>query len=99
MPEARSVPRRPAVLIILDGFGLNPSKINNAVIEAATPNLDRYFSSYPHTALEASGVGVGLPVGQMGNSEVGHMTIGCGSIVKQDVFKLCLGGLRRNPDK
>lgn len=88
MPQARSVPRRPSLLIILDGFGMNPSKINNAVIEAHTPNLDRYFSSYPHTALEASGIGVGLPVGQMGNSEVGHMTIGCGSIVKQDLIRI-----------
>ena len=88
MPEARSVPRNPTVLIILDGFGLNPSKVNNAVIEASTPNLDRYFSSYAHTALEASGKGVGLPVGQMGNSEVGHMTIGCGSIVKQDLVRI-----------
>jgi 2,3-bisphosphoglycerate-independent phosphoglycerate mutase len=67
---------------------MNPSKTNNAVIEADTPNLDRYFSSYPHTALEASGKGVGLPVGQMGNSEVGHMTIGCGSIVKQDLIRI-----------
>lgn len=88
MPEARVVPRKPAVLIILDGFGLNPSKVNNAVIEASTPNLDRYFSSYSHTALEASGKGVGLPIGQMGNSEVGHMTIGCGSIVKQDLVRI-----------
>jgi 2,3-bisphosphoglycerate-independent phosphoglycerate mutase len=88
MSEARSVPRRPSVLIIMDGFGLNPSKVNNAVIEADTPNLDRYFSSYPHTALEASGRGVGLPVGQMGNSEVGHMTIGCGTIVKQDLIRI-----------
>lgn len=85
---ARSVPRRPACLIIMDGFGLNPSKLNNAVIEADTPNLDRYFSSYPHTALEASGVGVGLPMGQMGNSEVGHMTLGCGTIVKQDLIRI-----------
>lgn len=88
MPGARTVPRRPSVLIILDGFGLNPSKANNAVIEADTPNLDRYFSSYAHTALEASGRGVGLPVGQMGNSEVGHMTIGCGTIVKQDLIRI-----------
>ena len=88
MAEARSVPRRASVLIIMDGFGLNPSKVNNAVIEASTPNLDRYFSSYPHTALEASGAGVGLPVGQMGNSEVGHMTIGCGTIVKQDLVRI-----------
>ena len=88
MPGARPVPRRPSLLVILDGFGLNPSKVNNAVVEAKTPNLDRYFSSYPHTALEASGIGVGLPAGQMGNSEVGHMTIGCGSIVKQDLIRI-----------
>ena len=88
MPEARSVPRRPSVLIILDGFGLNPSKVNNAVIEANTPNFDRYFSSYSHIALEASGLGVGLPVGQMGNSEVGHMTIGTGCVVKQDLVRI-----------
>ncbi len=88
MPEARSVPRKPSVLIIMDGFGLNPSKVNNAVVEADTPNLDRYFSSHPHTALEASGKGVGLPIGQMGNSEVGHMTIGCGTIVKQDLVRI-----------
>jgi len=88
MPESRSVPRRPALLVILDGFGLNPSRINNAVIEASTPNLDRYFSSQPHVALEASGIGVGLPIGQMGNSEVGHMTIGCGTIIKQDLVRI-----------
>ncbi|MBL7003030.1 MAG: 2,3-bisphosphoglycerate-independent phosphoglycerate mutase [Gammaproteobacteria bacterium] len=88
MPEARSVPRRPTCLIIMDGFGLNPSKVNNAVIEASTPNLDRYFSNYPHTALEASGIGVGLPNGQMGNSEVGHMTIGCGSVIRQDLIRI-----------
>lgn len=88
MAEPRPVPRRPSLLVILDGFGMNPSKLNNAVIEADTPNLDRLFSSYSHTALEASGLGVGLPVGQMGNSEVGHMTIGCGTIVKQDLVRI-----------
>ncbi len=101
MSVARSVPRRPSVLIILDGFGLNPSKVNNAVLEANTPNLDKYFSSHPHTALEASGRGVGLPVGQMGNSEVGHMTIGCGSIIKQDLIRINdsieEGGFFKNP--
>lgn len=80
--------RSPALLIILDGFGLNPSAINNAVEEAETPNFDRYFSSYPVTRLEASGLGVGLPEGQMGNSEVGHMTIGSGTIVKQDLVRI-----------
>ena len=84
-PEA---PGSPALLIILDGFGLNPSADNNAVVEADTPNFDRYFSSYPITKLEASGLGVGLPMGQMGNSEVGHMTIGSGTIVKQDLVRI-----------
>ncbi|RKT45730.1 2,3-bisphosphoglycerate-independent phosphoglycerate mutase [Thiocapsa rosea] len=81
----KKVPGRPVILIILDGFGLNPSKANNAVAIADTPNLDRYFSSYPHTALHASGLAVGLPDGQMGNSEVGHMCIGSGCVVLQDL--------------
>lgn len=80
--------RSPALLIILDGFGLNPSAKNNAVVEADTPNLDHYFSSNPMTKLEASGPGVGLPEEQMGNSEVGHMTIGSGTIVKQDLVRI-----------
>ncbi len=80
--------RNAALLIILDGFGINPSSKNNAIAEAATPNFDRYFSSYPMTSLAASGAGVGLPDGQMGNSEVGHMTIGSGTIVKQDLVRI-----------
>jgi len=80
--------RKPTLLIILDGFGLNPSPENNAVVEAHTPNFDRYFSQYPLTRLQASGRGVGLPKGQMGNSEVGHMTIGSGMIVKQDLVRI-----------
>jgi len=80
--------RNPALLIILDGFGLNPDPENNAVVAAHTPNFDRYFSSNPMTSLEASGSGVGLPDGQMGNSEVGHMTIGSGTIVKQDLVRI-----------
>lgn len=80
--------RNRAMLLILDGFGTNPSKSNNAVLQANTPKLDEYFSSYPHTVLEASGEAVGLPPGQMGNSEVGHMTIGCGSIIDQDLIRI-----------
>jgi len=68
----RSVPRRPTILIILDGFGVNPSRINNAVQEANTPRLDEYFSRNSHTTLDACGSSVGLPDGQMGNSEVGQ---------------------------
>ena len=76
------------ILIILDGFGVNPSKANNAVLQANTPRLDKYFASYPHTVLEASGEAVGLPAGQMGNSEVGHMTIGCGTVIRQDLIRI-----------
>ena len=84
----RSVPRRPTLLIILDGVGVNPSRINNAVQEANTPRLDEYFSRNTHTTLEASGSSVGLPDGQMGNSEVGHMTLGCGAVVRQDLVRI-----------
>jgi 2,3-bisphosphoglycerate-independent phosphoglycerate mutase len=80
--------RRPTLLIILDGFGINPDPAHNAVVQASTPNFDRYFAEYPLTTLEASGRGVGLPAGQMGNSEVGHMTIGSGSIVRQDLVRI-----------
>jgi 2,3-bisphosphoglycerate-independent phosphoglycerate mutase len=88
MADPRPVPRRPTVLIILDGFGCNPSKLHNAVHEAHTPRLDDYFSRYPHALIEASGRAVGLPDGQMGNSEVGHLTLGCGSIVRQDLVRI-----------
>ncbi len=84
----RSVPRRPTLLIILDGFGVNPSRINNAVQEADTPRLDEYFSRNPHTTLDACGSSVGLPDGQMGNSEVGHMTLGSGSVIRQDLVRI-----------
>ena len=84
----RSVSRRKTILLIMDGVGVNPSKKNNAVYEANTPRLDEYFSKYPHTTLQASGGAVGLPDGQMGNSEVGHLTIGCGIILKQDLVRI-----------
>ena len=80
--------RRPTLLCILDGFGINTDPAHNAIVQAETPNFDHYFTAYPMTTLEASGRGVGLPVGQMGNSEVGHMTIGSGTIVKQDLVRI-----------
>lgn len=80
--------RRRALLLILDGFGVNPGKANNAVVEARTPRLDEYFSKHSHTTLEASGSAVGLPPGQMGNSEVGHITLGCGSVIRQDLVRI-----------
>ncbi len=85
MPTTNSAPRRATLLIIMDGVGLNPSKVDNAVALAQTPNLDALYSSNPVAVLEASGAAVGLPSGQMGNSEVGHSTIGCGSILRQDL--------------
>jgi len=88
MGESRKVPRRPTMLIILDGFGVNPSRINNAVQEARTPRLDQYFSQHTHTTLDACGISVGLPDGQMGNSEVGHMTLGCGAVMRQDLVRI-----------
>lgn len=88
MSHVTGVPRRPVVLVILDGFGVNPSKRNNGVIEARTPRLDAYFGRYPHTTLDASGEAVGLPNGQMGNSEVGHLTLGAGDIVRQDAVRI-----------
>jgi 2,3-bisphosphoglycerate-independent phosphoglycerate mutase len=95
------IPRRPVVLIILDGFGVNPSKVNNAVAAAATPNLDAYFAQYPHTLLQASGPAVGLPDGQMGNSEVGHLTLGAGAVIRQDIMAIdeaiASGEFARNP--
>ena len=85
MPQTKAAPRRATLLIIMDGVGLNPSRVDNAVALAKTPNLDAIYSSNPVTVLEASGQAVGLPVGQMGNSEVGHATIGCGTILRQDL--------------
>ena len=88
MTNTSATLRRPTLLVILDGFGINPDPTDNAIELAATPNFDRYFADYPMTTLQASGRGVGLPAGQMGNSEVGHMTIGSGSIVKQDLVRI-----------
>ena len=88
MQNIHTPPRKPVVLIILDGFGVNPCKANNAVAIANTPRLDAYFAHYSHTVIQAAGHAVGLPNGQMGNSEVGHLTLGCGSIVRQDLVKI-----------
>ncbi len=77
-----------AVLIIMDGFGLAAPSEGNAIHVAKTPNLDRLFARYPHTTLQASGLDVGLPDGQMGNSEVGHTNIGAGRVVFQILPKM-----------
>ncbi|MDH5231449.1 MAG: 2,3-bisphosphoglycerate-independent phosphoglycerate mutase [Gammaproteobacteria bacterium] len=81
-------PRQATLLIIMDGVGHNPDKKDNAIEIAQTPRLDYYFSNYPSTLLHASSLEVGLPDGQMGNSEVGHMTIGAGRVLKQDIVRI-----------
>ncbi len=79
---------KPVALIILDGFGLRSDAQGNAVAHAKKPNYDRYWSTYPHTTLTACGEAVGLPEGQMGNSEVGHLNIGAGRTVYQDLTRI-----------
>ena len=78
----------PTTLIIMDGFGLAPADCRNAIAAAQTPVLDRLFKSCPHTMLQASGEDVGLPAGQIGNSEVGHTNIGAGRVVFQELPRI-----------
>lgn len=80
--------KQPTALIILDGFGINETIEGNAIKAAKTPNLDKYFAAYPNTLLDASGMAVGLPDGQMGNSEVGHTNIGAGRVVYQELTRI-----------
>ncbi len=81
---------KPLAIIIMDGFGISPVVEGNAVARADKPNLDRFWKNYPTTTLAASGLAVGLPRGQMGNSEVGHLNIGGGRIVYQDYTRISL---------
>jgi 2,3-bisphosphoglycerate-independent phosphoglycerate mutase len=78
----------PTALIILDGFGFRTNTEGNAIALADTPNLDQWLKEYPHALLKASGSAVGLPDGVMGNSEVGHSTIGCGRIIEQPLTRI-----------
>lgn len=80
--------KQPVLLMILDGWGLAPASAGNAAAMANTPNLDKYFAEYPHTTLQASGKFVGLPEGQIGNSEVGHLNIGAGRIIYQNLTRI-----------
>lgn len=77
-----------ALLIILDGYGLGDHKKDDVIFNTPTPYMDSLFANYPHSQLQASGLDVGLPDGQMGNSEVGHLNIGAGRIVYQDLVKI-----------
>jgi 2,3-bisphosphoglycerate-independent phosphoglycerate mutase len=79
---------KPVVLVILDGWGINPNPRANAIAQAATPTLDNLYATCPNTQIEASEENVGLPAGQMGNSEVGHQNMGAGFIVYQELTRL-----------
>jgi 2,3-bisphosphoglycerate-independent phosphoglycerate mutase len=76
------------ILIVLDGFGCRKERQYNAIAEAKTPRFDRLYRQASWTTLEASGAAVGLPDGQMGNSEVGHLNIGAGRVVDQDIVRI-----------
>lgn len=76
------------LLMILDGWGIATNPAVSAIDKAKTPFVDSLYTKYPHARLEASGLAVGLPEGQMGNSEVGHMNIGAGRVVYQDLVKI-----------
>ena len=80
--------KNPVVLVVLDGWGYRPEREGNAVLLADTPNWDRLWAGTPRTLLDASGLAVGLPEGQMGNSEVGHMNLGAGRVVMQDLVRI-----------
>ena len=93
VPAARalhtvSTPRRTTLLVILDGFGHRTASEDNAILAAKTPNLDRLWQNAPNTLISGSGLDVGLPEGQMGNSEVGHMSLGAGRIVYQSITRI-----------
>lgn len=93
--------KQPVILIILDGFGIAPDSQGNAIALAKTPVTDRLWREVPHTRLSASGEDVGLPAGQMGNSEVGHTNIGAGRVVYQELSRITRaaqnGELEQNP--
>ncbi len=99
MAEKQSI--RPVMLIVLDGWGWREDPADNAVRQAKTPNFERLWASSPHAFLRTSGLDVGLPPGQMGNSEVGHLNIGAGRVVMQDLPRIsgaiADGSLAANP--
>jgi 2,3-bisphosphoglycerate-independent phosphoglycerate mutase len=102
LPGGAAAPPAPScVLVVLDGWGLEAAGPGNAVSLAHTPVFDELWERYPHTTLTASGLAVGLPDGQMGNSEVGHMNLGAGTVVMQDLTRIDLavadGALAANP--
>ncbi|HZD28967.1 MAG TPA: 2,3-bisphosphoglycerate-independent phosphoglycerate mutase, partial [Xanthobacteraceae bacterium] len=93
--------RRPVMLVVLDGWGWREEAADNAIRQARTPSFDRLWASCPHAFLRTSGKDVGLPQGQMGNSEVGHLNIGAGRLVMQDLPRIgaaiASGDIKRAP--
>jgi 2,3-bisphosphoglycerate-independent phosphoglycerate mutase len=81
-------PKKPLVLLILDGWGYREERDSNAILQANTPVMDKLWAEYPHTLISGSGLDVGLPDGQMGNSEVGHVNLGSGRVVYQDFTRI-----------
>ncbi len=79
---------KPVVLVVLDGFGIAPASEGNAITKAKTPNIDTFIKEYPHTELIASGESVGLPANEVGNTEVGHLTMGAGRVILQDLKRI-----------
>ena len=100
-PGPDALPAKSCVLVVLDGWGIAPDGPGNAISLADTPVFDELMSTYPHTQLIACGRAVGLPEGQMGNSEVGHMNLGAGAVVTQDLTRIdeaaTSGGFESNP--
>ena len=94
--------KKKALLMILDGFGIGPKDASNAIYSTNTPHITKLLEEYPNSQLQASGENVGLPDGQMGNSEVGHLNIGGGRVVYQDLVKInraCKdGSIKQNPE-
>src|ERR1700730_7223276 len=92
---------RPLILTILDGWGFSPAVEGNAIAAAHKPNYDRLLHEYPHVLVHTSGPYVGLPEGQMGNSEVGHLNMGAGRVIHMDVTRIdhmtASGELFRDP--
>src|ERR687894_1069462 len=87
MPDSTT---RPVVLVVLDGWGYRPEREGNAIALARTPTWEALWSRAPRALIEASGLAVGLPEGQMGNSEVGHLNLGAGRVVPTDLVRISL---------
>jgi 2,3-bisphosphoglycerate-independent phosphoglycerate mutase len=87
-PRRQYTGPKPVVLLVLDGWGIGPNNAGNAIARANTPNLDRFWLTFPHTQLAASGEAVGLPRGEDGNTETGHLNLGAGNIVYQDLPRI-----------